>query len=195
MRRKGLSALSWSKAALRLRDRMAFIHRNAGAGWPDVADAVLLDDLEQWLLPFAPGAKSLAELNSRAIVEGLRQLLALHGKSQAELDAALPETFRTPTGSRIALRYEADQVVLAVRVQELFGLTRHPAIAGGAIPLTLELLSPAHRPIQVTRDLPGFWAGSWAGVRTEMRGRYPRHFWPEDPAGAAATSRAKPRGQ
>ncbi len=96
--------------------------------------------------------------------------------------------------SRVPIRYDGEWPVLAVRVQELFGLDRHPAIANGTVPLTLELLSPAHRPIQTTRDLPGFWRGSWADVRADMRGRYPKHVWPENPLLAAATSRAKPRG-
>ncbi|TIW70896.1 MAG: ATP-dependent helicase HrpB, partial [Mesorhizobium sp.] len=98
------------------------------------------------------------------------------------------------SGSHVPIRYDGEWPMLAVRVQELFGLDRHPAIANGTVPLTLELLSPAHRPIQTTRDLPGFWRGSWADVRTDMRGRYPRHVWPENPLAAAATSRAKPRG-
>ncbi|PZN54769.1 MAG: ATP-dependent helicase HrpB, partial [Proteobacteria bacterium] len=98
--------------------------------------------------------------------------------------------FRTP----IPIRYDDEAPVLAIRVQELFGLDRHPAIAGGAVPLTLELLSPAHRPIQTTRDLPGFWRGSWADVRADMRGRYPKHVWPENPIEATPTHRAKPRG-
>jgi ATP-dependent helicase HrpB len=94
----------------------------------------------------------------------------------------------------VPIRYDGETPVLSIRVQELFGLTRHPAIGGGKVPLTLELLSPAHRPIQTTRDLPGFWRGSWAGVRADMRGRYPRHVWPENPLEAQATARAKPRG-
>lgn len=192
VRRKGLAALGWDKAATRLRDRIAFLNRHVG-GWPDASEAALLARLEDWLLPVAPAARSLADLGPRSLMAGLDQLLALHGRSRRELDAALPETFLTPAGSRIALRYEDDQVVLPVRVQELYGMTVHPAIADGSIALTLELLSPAGRPIQVTRDLPRFWAGSWAAVRAEMRGRYPRHFWPEDPAGAPATTRVRPR--
>lgn len=195
IRRKGLAILQWDAATRRLRDRIAFLRAHAGTAWPDMGENALLDGLEDWLLPFAPDARSLADLGPKAIAAGLRHLLERHGKSPGELDAALPETFRTPAGSRIAMRYEGDQVVLPVRVQEVYGLRRHPTIAGGTIPLTLELLSPAHRPIQVTRDLPGFWSGSWAAVRAEMRGRYPKHFWPEDPASAEATSRAKPRGQ
>ncbi len=113
---------------------------------------------------------------------------------QRKIDTLAPTHFAVPTGSSIPIRYEADDPVLAVRVQELFGLKEHPAIAGGKVPLLLELLSPAHRPIQLTRDLPGFWRGSWADVRADMRGRYPKHVWPEDPAHAAPTARAKPRG-
>ena len=111
------------------------------------------------------------------------------------LDAEAPTHFEAPTGNRFALDYDgAGAPALHIRVQELFGLKAHPAIANGRLPLTLNLLSPAHRPIQITRDLPGFWAGSWAAVRTDMRGQYPRHVWPEDPANALPTARAKPRG-
>jgi ATP-dependent helicase HrpB len=111
------------------------------------------------------------------------------------LDAEAPERFEAPTGSRIRIDYAAEGGPrIDVRVQELFGLASHPSVAGGRAPLTLALLSPAHRPVQLTKDLPGFWKGSWAAVRSEMRGRYPRHVWPEDPANAAPTTRAKPRG-
>ena len=111
------------------------------------------------------------------------------------LDAEAPTHFVAPTGSAIPVDYEAEGgPAIALRVQELFGLSAHPALAGGRAPLTLHLLSPAHRPIQITRDLPGFWRGSWAEVRADLRGRYPRHSWPDDPAAAAPTTRAKPRG-
>jgi len=110
------------------------------------------------------------------------------------LDAEAPTHFTAPTGSRIAIDYEAEGAPgIAVRVQELYGLSAHPTLAGGRAPLTLHLLSPAHRPIQITRDLPGFWRGSWSAVRAELRGRYPKHLWPDDPAAAAPTTRAKPR--
>ena len=112
------------------------------------------------------------------------------------LDAEAPTHFTAPTGSRVPIDYEAEQgPTVSIRVQELFGLAQHPTIAGGRVPLVLELLSPAHRPVQVTRDLPGFWRGSYADVKTEMRGRYPKHPWPDDPLSAPATRRAKPRGQ
>jgi ATP-dependent helicase HrpB len=111
------------------------------------------------------------------------------------LDREAPTHFEAPTGNRHAIDYQgAGAPALHIRVQELFGLRQHPSIANGRLPLTLNLLSPAHRPLQITRDLPGFWKGSWAAVRTEMKGRYPRHPWPDDPASAAATTRAKPRG-
>ena len=111
------------------------------------------------------------------------------------LEEAAPTHFEAPTGNRHAIDYEATGApALHIRVQELFGLTQHPAIAQGKLPLTLHLLSPAHRPIQITRDLPGFWQGSWAAVKADMKGRYPRHSWPDDPASAAPTARAKPRG-
>ena len=114
---------------------------------------------------------------------------------QRRLDAEAPTHFLAPTGNSHAIDYQSEGApVLAIRVQELFGLREHPAIARGRLPLTLHLLSPAHRPIQITRDLPGFWKGSWASVKADMRGRYPRHSWPDDPADAAPTARAKPRG-
>jgi ATP-dependent helicase HrpB len=111
------------------------------------------------------------------------------------LDAEAPTHFAAPSGSSVPIDYEAEEgPKLAIRVQELFGLDQHPTIAGGRTPLVVELLSPAHRPVQVTRDLPGFWRGSYAQVKSEMRGRYPRHPWPNDPLHAPATRRAKPRG-
>ena len=114
---------------------------------------------------------------------------------RARLDREAPTHFEAPTGSQVAIDYEAEQgPTIAIRVQELFGLNVHPTIAQGKVPLVVELLSPAHRPVQVTRDLPGFWRGSYAGVRADLRGRYPRHPWPDDPANALPTRRAKPRG-
>ncbi len=193
LRRLGLDALSWSKASKQLRDRIAFLHRAAPDAWPDMSDAALLDGLDDWLLPFAPGATALADLSAEVLHAALSGLL--DGAQRRRLDAEAPTHFEAPTGSRVAVDYEAEAgPTVSIRVQELYGLSRHPALAGGRVPLVLELLSPAQRPIQVTRDLPGFWAGSWADVRADMRGRYPRHLWPEDPAAAAPTTRAKPRG-
>jgi ATP-dependent helicase HrpB len=193
LRQHGLAVLDWGKAASRLRDRLMFLHAHDPA-WPDVSDAALLASLDDWLLPFLGLPKALPDITPQRLYEGLSFLLVSSGKSMGEADRKAPEHFSTPAGSHIPIRYEGNAATLAVRVQELFGLARHPAIMDGAYPLTLELLSPAHRPIQVTRDLPGFWKGSWVAVRSEMRGRYPRHPWPEDPGNATPTTRAKPRG-
>jgi ATP-dependent helicase HrpB len=135
----------------------------------------------------------VAAIGADRFFEALKGLIEWPLQKRLESDA--PTHLVAPTGSRLAVDYAAEAgPTVSVRVQELYGLATHPALAHGRIPVVLELLSPAHRPIQVTRDLPGFWKGSWAAVRAEMRGRYPRHLWPEDPAGAQATTRAKPRG-
>lgn len=194
IREIGLSRLPWGKDGERLLARLRFLQPAYGAeaGWPDADDETLLATLEEWLLPFAPGASALSQIGEGSLREAL--LARLPPGEARKLDELAPSHFTAPTGSHLPIRYEAEGPVLAVRVQELFGLSRHPAIAGGRLPLILELLSPAHRPIQITRDLPGFWRGSWADVRADLRGRYPRHPWPEDPASAPATNRAKPRG-
>lgn len=192
LREHGLSLLTWSKEAETLRKRLGWLHRGLGAPWPDVSDAALVERLDDWLLPFLSGAASFSAINSGTLSSGLMALVP--HDLQRRIDTLAPTHFDVPSGSHVPIRYEGEWPVLAVRVQELFGLDRHPAIANGTVPLTLELLSPAHRPIQTTRDLPGFWRGSWADVRADMRGRYPRHVWPENPLLVAATSRAKPRG-
>ncbi|RIY02547.1 ATP-dependent helicase HrpB [Aureimonas flava] len=194
LREFGPRALPLGRDGERLLARLRFLQPAYGAeaGWPDPSDEALMATLEDWLLPFAPGAAALSEIGEGALREAL--LARLPPGEARKLDTLAPSHFTAPTGSHLPIRYEAEGPVLAVRVQELFGLARHPAIAGGRLPLILELLSPAHRPIQITRDLPGFWKGSWAEVRADLRGRYPRHPWPEDPASAVATNRAKPRG-
>ena len=192
LREHGLALLPWSKEAESLRNRLSFLHRGLGEPWPDVSDAALIARLDAWLEPFLTGAASFAAIDAGALSAGLVSLVP--HDLQRRVESLAPTHFDAPSGSRVPIRYDGDTPVLAIRVQELFGLDRHPAIAGGAVPLTLELLSPAHRPIQTTRDLPGFWRGSWADVRADMRGRYPKHVWPENPLEAAATSRAKPRG-
>jgi ATP-dependent helicase HrpB len=136
---------------------------------------------------------SLAGINADLLATALDALLPWSVRDN--LGTLAPTHFTAPTGHHHPIDYEGDGApILAIRVQELFGLTVHPTIANGRLPLTLHLLSPAHRPIQITRDLPGFWSGSWADVRADMRGRYPKHPWPEDPRSAPPTSRAKPRG-
>ena len=142
-------------------------------------------------MPFLHGEASFARIDPSAVHAGLMSLVP--HDLQRKIASLAPTHFDAPSGSHVPIRYDGEWPVLAVRVQELFGLDKHPSIAGGTVPLTLELLSPAHRPIQTTRDLPGFWRGSWADVRADMRGRYPKHVWPDDPLAASATARAKPR--
>ncbi|MBB3144472.1 ATP-dependent helicase HrpB [Phyllobacterium trifolii] len=192
IRAHGPGILPWSKEATILRRRLAWLHQGLGSPWPAMDDDALIASLDDWLLPFLKGSAQLSQIPGHVLVEGLRS--AVPFDLQRKIDTLAPTHFEVPTGSNIPIRYDEGEPVLSVRVQELFGLGMHPAIAGDTIPLLLELLSPAHRPIQITRDLPGFWKGSWADVRSDMRGRYPRHVWPEDPANASPTARAKPRG-
>jgi ATP-dependent helicase HrpB len=188
----GLTRLPWTKALKQWRDRVLFLRKAEGDPWPDLADERLAGDPE-WLAAFLVGKTRLDEIGAEDLANALHALLPWELKRR--LDEEAPTHFEAPTGTAAAIDYQDEGgPSIALRVQELFGLAEHPSVAGGKIPLTLNLLSPAHRPIQITRDLPGFWRGSWASVRSDLRGRYPRHFWPEDPAGAAPTTRAKPRG-
>ncbi len=189
----GLEKLPWSKALAQWRERVDFLHRHQGGDWPDLSDAALAANLGDWLAPALAGKTALGELGAEELSSALYALLPWNLRHRLNREA--PTHFEAPSGSRIPIDYAAaDGPKLAIRVQELFGLDRHPAIAGGEVPLVIELLSPAHRPVQITRDLPAFWRGSYKAVRTEMRGRYPRHPWPDDPLVATATRRAKPRG-
>jgi ATP-dependent helicase HrpB len=191
----GLDRLPWSRAQNQLRDRVAFLRTHAGVDedWPDLSDAALAAGIEQWLAPFLIGITRLSDVDAGHLANALDALVPWSLRQRLETDA--PTHFEAPTGNRHAIDYGAEGAPLvSVRVQELFGLAVHPSIAGGRLPLTLALLSPAGRPVQITRDLPGFWSGSWRDVRADMRGRYPKHPWPEDPASAAPTARAKPRG-
>ncbi len=187
----GLSTLDWGERAAALRARLAFL-RTLDADWPDVTDAGLLAARDAWLWPLLESAKSLAAIGDAALEQGLRTLVPWD--RHRALDDLAPARLTTPLGSA-AIDYAAEGGPrVDIRVQELFGVTAHPMVGGGRVALTLALLSPARRPVQVTRDLPGFWAGSWTAVRAEMRGRYPRHPWPENPAEAPPTNRVKPRG-
>ncbi|WP_315812549.1 ATP-dependent helicase HrpB [Bradyrhizobium sp. SZCCHNR2028] len=189
----GLDRLPWSKAALQWRDRVTFLRKAEGDSWPDLSDAGLAERREDWLVPLLADKTSLKEVSPGDVSDAVMALLPWD--LRARLDREAPTHFEAPTGTMLAIDYEAEQgPTIAVRLQELFGLNVHPSIARGAVPLVLELLSPAQRPVQVTRDLPGFWRGSYAAVRTDLRGRYPRHPWPDDPAHAEPTRRAKPRG-
>ena len=189
----GLDKLPWSKALKQWRDRVMFLRKAEGDSWPDLSDAALAADAENWLVPALYDKTALKELSAGDVSDALMALLPWELRARLEREA--PTHFEAPTGTMLAIDYEAEQgPTIAVRLQELFGLNTHPSIAGGAVPLVLELLSPAQRPVQVTRDLPGFWRGSYAAVRSDLRGRYPRHPWPEDPANALPTRRVKPRG-
>ncbi|RFB79229.1 ATP-dependent helicase HrpB [Methylovirgula sp. 4M-Z18] len=189
----GIARLPWTRALAQWRDRVMFLRRAEGDDWPDLSDEALSANGAAWLVPYLNGKTSLAAISSQDLDEALKSLVPWDLARRLDIEA--PTHFEAPTGSRIAIDYEAEGgPAMAVRVQELFGLQQHPSLAGGRIGLTLHLLSPAHRPIQITKDLPGFWKGSWAAVKTEMKGRYPRHVWPDDPAAATATTRAKPRG-
>ncbi|WP_274626616.1 ATP-dependent helicase HrpB [Arvimicrobium flavum] len=193
IRAHGLDLLTWSKDATALRNRLKWLHEGLGAPWPDVSDEALIASLDDWLLPFLSGEVSFARIGAHVLHDGLLSLVP--HDLQRKLGALAPTHFDAPSGSRVPIGYEGERPVLSIRVQELFGMDRHPAIANGTVPLTVELLSPAHRPIQTTQDLPGFWGGSWADVRSDMRGRYPKHVWPDDPLNTAPTSRAKPRAK
>ncbi len=189
--RLGIERMPWTKSLRQWRDRVMFLRAAEGDEWPDLSDTALAADTD-WLASVFYGKTSLAELTSEEFASALTARLPY--PLQRRLDAEAPTHFAAPTGTQAPIDYEAEGgPKIAIRVQELFGLDRHPAIAGGKIPLVIELLSPAHRPVQTTRDLPGFWRGSYAAVRAEMRGRYPKHPWPDDPMSAPPTRRAKPR--
>jgi ATP-dependent helicase HrpB len=189
----GLDKLPWSKPLQQWRGRVMFLRKAEGEPWPDLSDNALAAQRESWLVSALFDKTSLKEFSAGDLSDALMGLLPWELRARLEREA--PTHFEAPTGTKLPIDYEAEQgPTIAVRLQELFGLTTHPSIAKGAVPLVLELLSPAHRPVQVTRDLPGFWRGSYAAVRSDLRGRYPRHPWPEDPASAMPTRRVKPRG-
>lgn len=192
VRQLGLAVLPFSKEAAQLRDRIGFLYRTLGEPWPDMSDDSLLSRLDEWFVPFQRDTRGIDDISAGSLSEGLQSLVP-HDIAR-DLARLAPTHFEAPTGQRHPIRYDGDEPVLSIRVQELFGLKTHPSIGGGRLPLLLELISPGHKPMQMTRDLPGFWAGSWKDVRADMRGRYPKHPWPEDPANAPPTTRAKPRG-
>lgn len=189
----GLDSLPWTQSLAQWRDRVSFLRRCEGGEWPDLSDAALAATASDWLAPALALKTALAALDCDEFGNALHALLPWNLRRRLDHDA--PTHFAAPSGSRIPIDYSSeDGPKLAIRVQELFGLDRHPTVASGRVPLVIELLSPAHRPVQITRDLPAFWRGSYAAVRAEMRGRYPKHPWPDDPLAAPATGRAKPRG-
>nr|WP_319385776.1 ATP-dependent helicase HrpB [uncultured Roseibium sp.] len=194
IRRRGIARLPWSKEQNRLRKRVAYARDNGAADLPELGDPHLLKTLEDWLQPYLSGLTAIGAVDAGVLGNALAGLLPYD--ASARLDTLAPSHFSAPTGSKVPIDYGAAAgPTLSIRVQELFGLTEHPSVCDGKLPLILELLSPAQRPIQVTKDLPGFWAGSWADVKADMKGRYPKHPWPDDPTEAEATRRAKPRGK
>ena len=195
IRALGIAVLDWPKGAMSLRDRIEWLRAQGGGlvgRLPNWSDAGLIASIDQWLTPHLGGMRRVEEAARLDLGALLRA--TLDWEALREVDRAAPSHFETPLGDRVAIDYVSASPVLSIRVQELFGVTVHPTAGDPPVPLVIELLSPARRPVQTTSDLPGFWASSYADVRKEMRARYPRHPWPEDPASAAATRRIKPRG-
>lgn len=191
VRSEGLAMLPWSKAAIRLRQRMAFLYWLKPDEWPDVSDEGLLASLDTWLAPHVYGMKSRADLQRLRLEQALETLLDWEQKQR--LEAWAPTHWTVPSGSRIAIDYRhPDQPFLAVRLQEVFGLRQTPRIGGGRVPLTMHLLSPAMRPVQVTRDLESFWKHGYFEVKKELKGRYPKHDWPDDPETATPVRGTRP---
>ena len=190
VRASGLADLPWGPAAKALRQRLAYLRAGDPEAWPDLSDEALIARLDEWLAPMLVDVRKLADIGPDVLDAALRALVPWD--VQRRLEAALPTHWTAPTGTRAPIDYEAEGGPrVEIRVQEVFGLDVHPLVGGR--PLVLALLSPARRPIQMTKDLPGFWRGSWKDVRAEMRGRYPKHPWPEAPQAADPTTRAKPR--
>lgn len=180
--------LPWTAAAKRFAARVALM----GDDYPDMTDAALLDRLEDWLLPHLKGAKTDGALRNLDTTEALRAMLDWNQMSR--LDAEVPSAFTSPMGRKLPIDYSGEHPEITARIQEMFGTTRHPTVGPRQTPLKVVLTSPAHRPMQVTMDIPNFWKTSYADVRKDMRGKYPRHPWPEDPTEADPTLRAKRRG-
>jgi len=193
IRAMGLGCLRWSAAALQLRARLDFARqhdrKNPGC-WPDVSDAGLLDGLEDWLGPWLTGISRREQLARLDPARALASLL--DWKCAKRLDEFAPASLMVPSGSRVSLDYSGAAPILSVRLQEVFGMKESPRIADGRVAVTLQLLSPARRPVQLTRDLASFWSQGYPDVRKELRGRYPKHYWPEDPFTATATRRVRP---
>ncbi|QEV17558.1 ATP-dependent helicase HrpB [Streptomyces alboniger] len=194
LREEGTALLKWSRGAQELRERLAFLHRQLGAPWPDVSEDALYARVDEWLEPELSKARRRADLARIDAGQALARLLPWATGEAARLDALAPERLEVPSGSRIRIDYaDPEQPVLAVKVQEMFGLAETPRIADGGVPVLVHLLSPAGRPAAVTADLASFWREGYRAVRSELRGRYPKHPWPEDPATAEPTRYTKAR--
>ena len=193
VRATNLSVLGWSRSSRVLQTRLDYAHRAFGDRWPDVSDDGLLASLDDWLTPRLHGMTRRAQLERIDVGQLLRDAVGHHRVHQ--LDDIVPTTFTLANGRHASIDYRGEQPTIAVRVQDLYGTRTHPSVADGKIPLLLELLSPANRPVQITADLPGFWAGSWSEVRKDMAGRYPKHDWPLDPATATPRPGNSDRGR
>ena len=188
----GVGALPWSKETRRLRERLAFLHHHLGAPWPDVSDDALMGGVADWLGPYLAGMKRLSDLGRLDLGQAL--LAPVPYADRAGLDRLAPSHVTVPSGSVRPLDYaDPDAPVLAVRLQEVFGLEATPRVLGGRLPVVMHLLSPAGRPAQVTTDLASFWRDAYFDVRKDLRGRYPKHHWPENPLEATPTARARRR--
>jgi ATP-dependent helicase HrpB len=193
LRQQGLAALPWQPATRQLQQRLSLAHRHLGEPWPDRCDPALLQQLEPWLTPWLGAARSLAELRDLDLEAALWG--ALDWSRRQELERLLPLRLAVPSGRCVPLDYSSGEPVLAVKLQEMFSCQNTPRLLDGRLPVTLHLLNPAGRPAAITQDLAGFWAGSYGGVRRELRGRYPKHPWPEDGATAMPTAFTKARLQ
>ena len=195
IRKQGLDCLPWTKPLRHWQQRVCFLHRISGNEqlWPDVSDAGLEPHLMQWLAPYLSGMTRLRDLTHVALKAAL--FIMLSHRQQQLLDELAPTHLTVPSGSRIPINYSGDVPVLAVRLQEMFGLSQTPSVAGGRQPLLIHLLSPAGRPVQITCDLAGFWQSGYQEVKKELKGRYPKHYWPDDPLQAQATARVRPKAR
>ena len=192
VREHGLQLLKWTKNARRLQERIAFLHHHLGGDWPDVREEAMLDTLDEWLKPHVYGMRRADDLNQLHVTQLLNERLSWDQRNQ--LDEMAPTHVTVPSGSRRPIDYsDPDAPVLAVRLQEMFGQTHTPRVAGGRVPLTIHLLSPAQRPVQITQDLESFWDHTYHEVAKDMRGRYPKHYWPDDPYTATPTNRVRPQ--
>jgi ATP-dependent helicase HrpB len=195
IREQGLQCLPWTKSLKSWQKRVCFLRRISGTEqqWPDITDEVLESQLMQWLAPYLTGMNRLRDLTRVDLKAALYGLLSY--RQHQLLDELAPTHLVVPSGSRIPIDYSDDVPVLAVRLQEMFGLDKTPSVAGGRQPLLIHLLSPAGRPVQITRDLAGFWQSGYHEVKRELKGRYPKHYWPDDPLQAQATARVRPKGK
>lgn len=188
----GIAALPWTPALRRLQSRVSWLRAHGAEDLPDLSDDALTSDLHDWVAPWVDGLTRAADFARVDLAGALDARLGREGRLR--LDRAAPPSFTAPTGTTVPIDYAGGVPTVAIRLQELFGMKSHPTVGERATPIVFELLSPAHRPVQTTADIPGFWRSSYADVRRDLRGRYPRHPWPEDPAAAEPTRRAKPRG-